>query len=78
MESLHLQLERVMRNILHTHPHEIGCDDVYQHLDRFAELWIAGQEPIQKLPLVWDHLQHCRFCRAEFDVLLYVMKEDVN
>ena len=72
MNDSHRQFDRVIRSILSTHPAEIGCDDAYQHVDRLAELRLSGMDPAREMPLVWDHLERCRFCRTEFEALLHV------
>lgn len=61
---------QLVRGIITTHPDEIGCDECFELLDRFAEMTLAGIDASHVLPLVQDHLNHCRDCREEFMALL--------
>lgn len=73
MSISHMAFERIIRSALITRPQEIGCGDAYRHLDRFAELWLTGENPSLEMPLVWDHLQRCDHCREEFEALIQVL-----
>ncbi len=61
-----------------TQPVEIGCDDCFEQLDRFAELTRAGQSAADVLPLVQQHLEHCIDCREEFEGLLAALTASVG
>ena len=63
-------LKVLLRAVRMTRPDEIGCDECFDELDRFAELTLAGREAAEALPLVTDHLQKCGGCREEFEALL--------
>ena len=67
-------LKSIVRAIAHTHPREIGCDDCFAQLDTFAEMVLAGQDVAEALPLVQQHLLHCRDCREEFEALLDALR----
>jgi hypothetical protein len=64
------QFVRMVRMIAETRPDEIGCDDCFAQLDQFVELHMAGKNAAEAMPLVQDHLDRCRDCREEFEVLL--------
>ncbi|MGD1993277.1 MAG: hypothetical protein PVI59_08800 [Anaerolineae bacterium] len=74
MSNSHDLVERVWRNILSTQPGEIGCSSAYQRLDRFAEQWLAGEDMARQMPLMWDHLERCPFCREEFETLVRALR----
>jgi predicted anti-sigma-YlaC factor YlaD len=57
-----------------TRADEIGCDECYAQLDRFAELVLAGMDAAAALPLVEDHLARCHDCREEFEALLAALQ----
>lgn len=57
-----------------TRPDEIGCDECYEQLDRFAELLLSGKNAAEVLPLVQDHLERCGNCREEFEALLVALR----
>jgi len=53
---------------------EIGCDEVYELLDRYAEMADRGEDTASLLPLVHQHLERCRDCREELEALLRILK----
>ena len=67
-------LKQMVYGILSTRPDEIGCDDCFEQLDRFAELHLAGKDAAEAMPLVQDHLTRCRDCREEFEALLLALQ----
>jgi hypothetical protein len=68
------RLKNMVRAIAGTQSHEIGCDDCFAQLDAFAELVLAGKDAAAALPLVQEHLLHCRDCREEFEALLDALR----
>ncbi|MBK8050755.1 MAG: hypothetical protein IPK16_28790 [Anaerolineales bacterium] len=73
MES-ELPIKQMVEMIGATRPDEIGCDECFEQLDRFAELVLAGKNAAEALPLVQDHLSRCRDCREEFEALLAALQ----
>ncbi len=67
-------LKHMVRNVLTTRPDEIGCDECLEQLDRFIEMVLAGKNAAEAMPLVQDHLEHCRDCRKEFEALLVALR----
>lgn len=68
------QLTQMVRMVAATRPHEIGCDECFEQLDRFAELHLAGRNAVEALPLVQDHLDRCGDCREEFELLMTALR----
>lgn len=68
------QLAQMVRMVATTRPDEIGCDECYEQLDRFAELALAGRNAAEAMPLVQDHLERCGDCREEFEALLAALQ----
>lgn len=68
-------LKNLIRMVKKTRPDEIGCDECFEELHRFAELELAGKSPEEAMPLVKDHLERCGNCREEYEALLEAMKE---
>ena len=66
-----IKLERV---VAETHETEIGCDECFERLDRFAEIEISGAEASVAMPLVDDHLDKCADCRRKFEALLRALR----
>jgi hypothetical protein len=69
-----IKLKEMVRAIANTHGDEIGCDDCFAQLDAFAEMALAGKGAAEALPLVQEHLRHCRDCREEFEALLDALR----
>lgn len=67
-------LKKLIRTVKMTKSDEIGCDECFEKLHRFAELELAGKSPGEALPLVKDHLDRCGNCREEYQALLEAMK----
>jgi len=64
----------MVQMIVSTRSDEIGCDECFEQLDRFAELVLAGKNTAEALPLVLDHLNRCPDCREEFEALLVALQ----
>jgi hypothetical protein len=64
------QVASMVRMVAGTRPDELGCDECFEQLDRFAELHLAGKSVAEAMPLVQDHLDRCGDCREEFELLL--------
>ncbi len=67
-------LRIIVQGIASSHGEEIGCDQCWDQIDRFAEIELAGKDASQILPLVEDHLEHCGHCREEYEALLEALK----
>ena len=71
-------LKKMIRMVKMTKPDEIGCDECFEEMHRFAELELAGKSPEEAMPLVKDHLERCGECRQEYEALLEAMKSLKN
>lgn len=67
-------LKQVVREVMTTRPDEIGCDQCFEQMDRFAEMTLAGKSAAEAMPLVQDHLERCSSCREEFEALLAALR----
>lgn len=72
------QLAQMVSRVAATRPDEIGCDACYEQLDRFADLYLAGKNASEAMPLVQDHLDRCTDCREEFEALLAALKAEAD
>jgi hypothetical protein len=66
---------KLVRVVAETHETEIGCDECFEHLDRFAETEISGAEASVAMPLVGDHLDKCADCRSTLEALLRALRD---
>jgi hypothetical protein len=63
-------LYKLVRAVAETHWSEIGCDECFEHMDRFAELEFSRWDAPTAMPLVHEHLRKCEDCRDKFEALL--------
>jgi len=49
--------------------HEIGCEECFEHLDRYVELELAGRGADQEIPGMRAHLEGCPACREDHESL---------
>ncbi len=61
---------KLVRAVAETREAEIGCDECFERLDRFAETELSGLEARAAMPLIGDHLDKCADCRSSFEALL--------
>jgi len=64
----------IVQMVAATRADEIGCDECFEQLDRFAETVLAGKNAAEAMPLVQDHLNRCGDCREEFEALLAALR----
>lgn len=69
-------LKKLIKASFNSHPNEIGCDDCYEKIHKFAELKLEGKSAEEAMPLVEDHLNRCGECREEFEILLEALKAE--
>lgn len=67
-------IQKMMRSIYLTYPHELTCGECFNEVDRFAELELTGMDPGEAMPLVQQHLGRCATCREEYEALLVAIK----
>ncbi len=65
---------KLARVVAETREDEIGCDECFARLDRFAEAELSGSEARSLMPLVGDHLDKCPDCRGTFEALLAALR----
>lgn len=63
-------LKKMISKVSHTHEGEIGCDDCFEELHKFAEMELEGKSPEKAMPLIKEHLDNCGECRQEYQALL--------
>lgn len=64
------RVQMLMEGVLSTQDDELGCDECFELVDRFAEMVRDGMDAAEAMPLVQDHLDRCPGCREEFEALL--------
>ena len=72
--QVQLPIKQMVQMVAATRPDEIGCDECFEQLDRFAEEVLTGKNAAEAMPLVQDHLDRCGDCREEFEALLAALR----
>ena len=65
---------KLVRVVAETRETEIGCDECFEWLDKFAETALSGAGTSAAMPLVDDHLHKCADCCSEFEALLTALR----
>ena len=69
------ELVRGLMTALHnTRDKELGCDEIYDVIDQYAEAIVRGEDPGELMPYVNHHIDMCSECREELEMLLEMMK----
>jgi hypothetical protein len=63
-------LNKLVRAVAETRESEIGCDECFEQMDRFAEIEFSGSDAARAMPLVHDHLRKCEDCHEQYGALL--------
>jgi len=58
-----------LRKIYETQDVEISCTECFDLVSRFVEVEISGQDAAAELPQLKQHLEQCRACRDEYEML---------
>lgn len=72
----HRTLNQMLARLLGPAEPEVGCDTCFEHLDRYVELELAGDDTDTAIPGLRAHLEGCPVCREEHDSLLALVVDD--
>jgi len=64
-----LQFERWVRQIYATQVEEISCSECFDLVSQYVDLDLEGEAADKKIPRLKQHLDQCRVCREEYEVL---------
>lgn len=64
------RFESWLKNIYDTQEEEISCTECFDLVSRFVELEASGEDAVAKMPQLKQHLDQCRACREEYEMLL--------
>ena len=67
-------LDKLVRVVAETRESEIGCDECFEQMDRFAEIEFSGPDAATVMPLVHDHLSKCQDCQETYEALLIAIR----
>ncbi len=68
------QLQKLLQMLVETKDAEAGCEEVYELIDQYADLKMAGEDAGSLMPLVELHLDFCGDCCEEYELLLTMLK----
>ena len=63
----------VVSLIRYLETHELDCEQVFDALDRYAEIEVHHEDAAHLMPLVSEHLNMCNDCCDEYEALLDVL-----
>lgn len=63
------RFEAWLRNIHETQDVEISCTECFDLVSGFVEAEVSGHDVAVNFPYVKQHLDQCRACREEYEVL---------
>ena len=63
------RFNRWLKNIYETRDEEISCTECFDLVSRYVDLEISGKNAGSQLPQVQQHINQCRACREEYEVL---------
>lgn len=67
-------LKKLVEMLAGTRENEIGCEECFDHLDEFVEMYLSGEDPAEVMPLMQHHLDMCNCCREDFLGLVRAMQ----
>ena len=56
--------------------HELDCEQVFDALDKYAEIEVKHEDAAHLMPLVREHLNMCQGCCDEYEALLDVLAKE--
>jgi len=62
-------LKQALGRLLGPADPEVDCDSCFDHLDRYVELEVAGEDADAAVPGLRAHLDGCPACREEHESL---------
>lgn len=65
---------KLMHALIETREVELGCDEVLQIIDQYAEALKRGEDPEQFMPMVRHHLDLCKECEEELQAVLEILR----
>ena len=63
------QFEAWLRNIYQTQDVEISCTECFDQVSHFVEVEASGRDVVAEMQQVRQHLDQCRACRDEYEIL---------
>ena len=71
-------IRKLMSSVKSTRDQELTCGHCYDELDHFIEMKLEGKNAVEAMPLVKEHLDRCKDCREEYEVLLEAIQSMIK
>jgi hypothetical protein len=68
--------DRWLRAVLGPAGPELTCEECFEHLDRFVEVELEGDDPEAVVPGMRAHLVGCPACAEDYESLLELVRSD--
>jgi hypothetical protein len=69
-------LKKLVEMLAITRENEIGCEECFEHLDKFVDMYLSGEDPAEVMPLMQHHLAMCNCCHEDFLGLVHAIQSD--
>lgn len=63
------QFQRWLRQIHDTEVEELSCSECFDLVSHYVDRELAGEPADEQLPRLKQHLDQCRVCREEYELL---------
>ncbi len=64
-----LSIAAWLKKVHHTQAHEILCSECLERIDIYVDLELQGQDAARLMPDLRHHLDMCRVCEEEYELL---------
>ena len=69
-------MSKLLGRLLGPEEPELTCEECFEHLDRYVELELAGDDADAAIPGMHAHLEGCSACAEDYDSLAALTRED--
>ena len=67
--------DRLIKRLLGPDGPELTCEECFEHLDRYVDAELAGDDPEAAVPGMTAHLEGCPACREDHESLKALASE---
>ena len=72
------QFQHWLWQIQQTEAEEISCSECLDLISQYVDLEVGGKAALEKLPKVRQHLDQCRVCQEEYELLRDLVRMEVG
>ncbi len=71
-------LVKALRHAFDARENEIPCSECFERLNEYVDREVAGEPIAEQMPDIKYHLEHCRVCDEEYEVLRDLMRSEAE